>query len=126
MTVPQDNGSSALQTALAYFDAWTSQDFGRAMRLISPQIICHAPAGDLVGAEAFRGFMEPFSGIVTRASLLAAFGDDHSAMLMYDTQTVPVPDAPGAELHTVVDGTITEIKIVFDRTPFQAARERAG
>jgi hypothetical protein len=41
---------------------------------------------------------------------------------MYDTETVPVASAPGAECLTVRDGTITHIRIIFDRAPFEAAR----
>lgn len=115
--------SKALRTALAYYEAWTNHDFDRAMRLIAHDIVCHAPAGRLDGAEAFRGFMEPFSQIVTRSELIAAFGDDRTALLMYDTDTVPVPNAPGAECLTVVADTITEIRIIFDRAPFVAARQ---
>jgi hypothetical protein len=114
--------SSALQAALAYYRAWTSHDFQRAMPLLAPDLVCHAPAGRLDGAEAFRSFMEPFSRSVTRSALVAAFGDEHTALLMYDTETVPVPDAPGAECLTVVDGVITEIRIIFDRAPFIEAR----
>lgn len=120
-----ENTSSALQTALGYYRAWTSHDFECAMTFIAADVICHAPTGRLDGADAFRGFMEPFTRIVTRSALVAAFGHDHTAMLMYDTDTVPVPNAPGAECLTVVDETITEIRIVFDTAPFTAAR-RAG
>ena len=92
-------------------------------RFIADDVVCHAPAGRLEGADAFRAFMEPFSQLVTRSALIAAFGDDYTAVLMYDTDTVPVPNAPGAECLTVVDGTITEIRIIFDRAPFIAARQ---
>jgi hypothetical protein len=70
--------------------------------------------------------MGPFTQIVTRCELIAAFGDDDTAVLMYDTDTVPVPDAPGAECLTVVDGKISHLRIVFDRLPFAAAREAAA
>jgi ketosteroid isomerase-like protein len=112
----------ALQTALAYYHAWTGRDFGAAMAYIDPDIVCEAPAGPLHGAEAFRAFMEPFSRIVRRADLLAAFGDGETALLMYDTDTVPVPGAPGAEWVTVRDGRIVHMRIIFDRAPFDAAR----
>jgi hypothetical protein len=69
--------------------------------------------------------MEPFSQIVTRAALIAAFGDDNTAVLMYDTETVPVPNAPGAEHLSISDDTITQIRIIFDRAPFAAARQAA-
>lgn len=120
------NDSHALRTALAYYDAWTSHDFDRAMTHIAPDVVCLAPPGPLDGAPAVRAFMEPFSRIVTRAELIAAFGDDDTALLMYDTDTVPVQGAPGAECLTVVDGLITRIRIIFDRTPFTAARQAAS
>ncbi|MBA2532837.1 MAG: nuclear transport factor 2 family protein [Nocardioidaceae bacterium] len=112
----------ALSTALAYYEAWTNRDFDRAMTFIA-DIVCYAPAGRLDGADAFRSFMEPFTQIVTRAELIASFGDDHIAMLMYDLDTLPVPHAPGAERLTVADATITQIRIIFDRAPFDAARQ---
>ena len=101
------SGQAALATGLAYFQAWTSHDFDGAMGYIADDIICLAPAGRLEGAAAFRAFMEPFSQIVTRAALVAGFGDDTKAVVVYDTDTVPVQDAPGAECVTVEDGKIT-------------------
>lgn len=116
----------ALQTALAYFRAWTSHDFEQALRYVADDIVCQAPAGPLVGVEAFRGFMEPFAQILTSSRLIAAFGDDETALLMYDADTAPVKDAPGAECHTVRDGKITHIRIIFDRLPFTEARQAAA
>ena len=118
-----ESTSHALQTALSYYAAWTDHDFDRAMSFLAPDLVCLAPAGRLEGAAAFRAFMEPFSELVTRSELIAAFGNDRTAVLMYDTVTVVVPDAPGAECLTVRDGLITQIRIIFDRAPFQAARQ---
>jgi ketosteroid isomerase-like protein len=118
-----ESNSTALDTALAYYRAWTSHDFDKAMTYIADDIVCQAPAGRLVGAEAFRNFMGPFSQIVTHAALVASFGDEQTAVLMYDTDTVPVKDAPGAECLTVTDGKIRHIRIIFDRVPFNAARQ---
>src|SRR5438477_8349331 len=112
-----DNQSPALKTALAYHRAWTSHNFENAMTYVAEDIICQAPAGQLAGAEAFRRFMGPFVEIVTRANLIAAFGNDTTAVLMYDTDTIPVKDAPGAECLTVKDGKITQMRIIFDRLP---------
>jgi len=117
--------STALHTALGYYQAWTSHDFDRAMTLIADDIVCHTPAGRLYGADPFRAFMEPFSQSVTRSALISAFGDDHTAMLMYDTETLLVPSAPGAEFLTVVDARITQLRIIFDRAPFIAAHQAA-
>ena len=109
------NQGAALEIALAYHRAWTSHDFERAMTYVADDIVCQAPAGTLHGADAFRGFMGPFTKILTASSLIAAFGDDDKAVLMYDTDTVPVRDAPGAECLTFSNGKITHMRIIFDR-----------
>jgi hypothetical protein len=118
--------SPALRTALAYYQAWTSHDLDQAMSYIADDIICDAPAGRLEGADAYRGFMGPFVEILTGSELIGAFGDDRTALIMYDTETVPVKSAPGAEWVTVTDGKITYSRFVFDRAPFDAARRAAG
>jgi ketosteroid isomerase-like protein len=120
-----ENSSPALDTALAYYRAWTGHDFERAMSHIAEDILCEAPAGRMEGSEAFRAFMGPFAQTLISSSLIAAFGDDTTALLMYDTETGPVKSAPGAEFHTVRDGMITHIRIIFDRLPFEAARRSA-
>jgi ketosteroid isomerase-like protein len=118
--------SPALRTALAYFDAWTGHDLDRAMSYIADDIVCDAPAGRLEGADAYRAFMGPFVQILTGSKLIAAFGDDKTALVMYDTETVPVKSAPAAECVTVTDGRITHSRFVFDRLPFETARQAAG
>ena len=120
-----NSDSPALRTALAYYYAWTSHDLDKAMSYIADDIVCDAPAGRLEGADAYRGFMGPFVQILTGSELIAAFGDDQTALIMYDTETVPVKSAPGAECVTVNDGKITYSRFVFDRAPFDAARQAA-
>ncbi len=121
-----ESNSPALAVELSYYRAWTSHDFELAMTYVAEDIVCDAPAGRLVGAEAFRQFMEPFAQIVTRSEVIAAFGDEHVAVLLYDTDTFPVKDAPGAECVTVVEGKISRMRIIFDRQPFTAARQAAA
>jgi ketosteroid isomerase-like protein len=118
--------SPALRTALAYYQAWTGHDLDKAMSYIADDIVCDAPAGRLEGAPAYRGFMGPFVQILRGATLIAAFGDDQSALIMYDTETVPVPNAPAAECVTVTSGKITYSRFIFDRAPFDAARKAAS
>jgi hypothetical protein len=117
--------SPALQVALAYHQAWTSHDLDRAMRYIAEDIVCDAPAGRIQGAEAYRAFMAPFVQILTGSRMIAAFGDEETALVMYDTRTVPVERAPGAECVTVKNGKIIHSWFVFDRAPFEAARKAA-
>jgi ketosteroid isomerase-like protein len=121
-----DTTSPALQTALAYYQAWTGHDLDKAMTYIAEDIICDAPAGRLQGAQAYRGFMAPFVQILTGSTMIAAFGDDDTALIMYDTRTLPVASAPAAECVTVQDGKITYSRFIFDRAPFDAARASSG
>lgn len=118
--------SSALHVALAYYEAWTGKDVEQAMTYISDDITCDAPAGRIEGADAYRAFMGPFVQMLESSQLIAAFGDDETAMVMYDARTAPVRSAPGAEFLTVKHGKITHSRFVFDRAPFQAAREAAS
>jgi hypothetical protein len=120
-----EKASPALHIALAYHRAWTSRDLDQAMTYIAEDIVCDAPAGRIEGAQAYRDFMAPFVQILTNATMIAAFGDDETALVMYDTETVPVKSAPGAECVTVMDGKITYSRFLFDRAPFEAARKPA-
>lgn len=120
-----ESTSPALRTWLAYYQAWTGHDIDAAMSYIADDIVCDAPAGRLEGADAYRAFMGPFTQILKSARLLAAFGDETTALAMYDTETVPVPSAPGAECVTVADGKIAYSRFLFDRAPFEAARQAA-
>jgi ketosteroid isomerase-like protein len=121
-----ESTSPALDIALAYHQAWTSHDLDKAMTYIADDIICDAPAGRLEGAAAYRRFMGPFIQTLTGSELLAAFGDDEKAVVVYDTETVPVKSAPAAECVTVRDGKITYSRFIFDRAPFDAARQRGS
>ena len=120
------SSSPALDVALAYHQAWTSQNLEKAMSYIADDIVCDAPAGRLEGAAAYREFMGPFVQMLTGSKLIAAFGDRQTALVMYDTETVLVKSAPGAECVTVNDGRITYSLFVFDRAPFEAARKNGG
>jgi ketosteroid isomerase-like protein len=117
-----ESTSPALEVALAYFHAWTGHDLDRAMEYVADDMVCDAPAGRLEGAAAFRGFVGPFVQILTGSQLIAAFGNDEQAVVVYDTETVPVKTAPAAECVTVTNGKITYSRFIFDRAPFDAAR----
>jgi len=121
-----DTTSRALQVALAYYTAWTSHDLDTAMNHIADDIVCDAPRGRIEGAEAFRGFIGPFAQMLIGSRMIAAFGDDETALIMYDTETALVKSGPGAECLTVKDGKIVYSRFVFDRVPFDSARQAAS
>lgn len=57
--------------------------------------------------------------------MLAALGEDDTAVLVYDTRTVATASAPAAEYVTVRDGRITASRFIFDRVPFEQFRRQA-
>jgi limonene-1,2-epoxide hydrolase len=117
--------TTPLQIVLAYHQAWSNRDMDRAMTYIAEDIICDAPAGRIEGAEAYRAFMGPFVKMLKSTKLLAAFGDDATAMIMYDTQTALVESGPGAEWLTIRNSKIAHSRFIFDRLPFEEARRKA-
>ncbi|PZF79092.1 nuclear transport factor 2 family protein [Jiangella anatolica] len=113
---------AALDVALAYHRAWAGGDLDGALRYIADDIVCEAPPGLLSGADAYRAFLEPYVSQLVSATLIAAFGDDSTALVMYDSVTQLVAKAPGAECVRVEDGRIVHSWFIFDRAPFMAAR----
>jgi hypothetical protein len=120
--------SQALQIALAHHGAWTGKDIEAAMAYIADDVVLDAPSGRITGIHAYREFLAPFAGqLLIRAEMLAAFGDDTTALIMYDTETIPAKSAPAAEYVTVRDGKITHNRFIFDRVPFEEfQRQQAG
>ena len=112
-----------LEIALAYYQAWSGKDLDRALTYVDEHVVCHAPPGRLDGIEAYRAFLTPFIAGLLGTTLLGAFGDEETAMLLYDSTTTLVPSAPGAELVTVSGGKIVRSHFVFDRLPFHLARQ---
>ncbi|HEY7225782.1 MAG TPA: nuclear transport factor 2 family protein [Micromonosporaceae bacterium] len=117
--------SPALRVALAYHRAWSEKDIDRAMSFIADDIVCDAPAGRIAGVQAYRAFMAPFVAMLRGTTLIGAFGDEETAVVVYDTETALVPSGPGAEWVRVSDGRITYSRFIFDRVPFQASRPPA-
>jgi hypothetical protein len=66
--------------------------------------------------------------VITGATLIASFGDDTTALLLYSTHTLPVPSVLSAKYFVVDNGQITAMKGLFDKSVFaeaQAASEHA-
>jgi ketosteroid isomerase-like protein len=116
----------ALQVALAYHRAWAAKDVDAAMTYVADDVVLDAPAGRLDGAAAYREFLAPYVGMLINAEVLAAFGDADRAVIVYDSATTLVPNAPAAECVTIRDGRIAHSRFIFDRLPFQEARAAAS
>jgi limonene-1,2-epoxide hydrolase len=122
--VTQESG--ALSVAMAYYRAWTGKDIDTAMGHVADDVVCESPLGRIEGVDGLRQFMAPFAQMLESSEVIAAFGDDQTAVLVYNPHTTLLEDAPSAECFTVRDGRIVHSLLIFDRAAFDAARARAN
>ena len=101
-----------------YHRAWTSGDIDEAMGCVADDITCRAPGADLVGKDAYRGFVGGFAPMLTGIGDIAEFVDGDRVALFYYPQTAATWTAPAAELFTVKDGRIAESVLIFDRLSY--------
>ncbi|WP_217578067.1 nuclear transport factor 2 family protein [Mesorhizobium sp. GbtcB19] len=113
-----NNLSPALHIALAYYDAWRNHDHATAMKVVAEDVVSETPFGSIVGATALHKSESEFAGMLKGATIVASFGDETTALLMYYTHTHPVPSTLSAKYFTVENGKVTAIKALFDKSVF--------
>jgi hypothetical protein len=118
--------TTALDIALEYHQAWAAKDVERSLAFLAADVVCDAPAGRLEGVAAFEEFLHRYNQLFLGADLLASFGDEQTAVLIYDNHTRPVPHAPAAARYTITDGKISALQLIFDRLPYEQAKAAAA
>ncbi len=116
-------GTSPLEIAMLYHRAWTSKNVEEALDLVAADIECDSPSGRLQGIDQYRPFLANFAPIVNGYDMIAALGDEETAVLVYDLHAIPVSSGLVCECFTVGDGRITRNRLIFDQTPYTAARQ---
>ncbi|MQB42622.1 nuclear transport factor 2 family protein [Rhizobium sp. ICMP 5592] len=119
MTMAEQTGNAA-KIARAYVDAIANKDVDTIMAISSEDVVCTSPIGKLTGTQAFRGFHDGFGRMIKTMSILAVYGDDEQAVVVYDVETHPVPHAITVELLKVRNGKIASTEVIYDATPFAA------
>ena len=79
--------SPALQVAMTYYDAWRNRDHATAMKVVADNVVNETPFGATEGGDALHKGESDFAHILKGATLVAAFGDEKTALLMYYTHT---------------------------------------
>jgi SnoaL-like domain len=107
--------TTPLAIAIAFTKAWTSHDMETAASYVAEDVEFDGPiAGHTTGIDAYMQGLSAFAPVVTGMRIIAAFGDDTQALIMYDLTTAPFGTLRTAELLTVKDGKIQEDKLTFD------------
>jgi limonene-1,2-epoxide hydrolase len=117
--------TTPLAVARAFTAAWTRHDMAAAARYVAADVVFDGPFAHLTGAEAYLEGLAAFARHVTGMRLLAAFGDDDQALIMYELTTDPFGTIRGAERFAVRDGRIQTDLLTFDSHPIRQAREAA-
>ncbi len=112
--------SPALQVAMTYYDAWRNGDHATAMNVVADNVVNETPFRTAEGGDALHKGESEFAHILKGATLIAAFGDEKTALLMYYTHTQPVPSVLSSKHFRVENGKITALKAVFDKSAFAA------
>jgi hypothetical protein len=107
--------STPVAIARAFTEAWASHDMDTASAYVAEDVVFDGPiAGHTVGAEAYTQGVVTFARAVTGLTILAAFGDDTQALIMYEVTTSPFGALTCAELLTIRDGKIQADRLTFD------------
>ena len=56
--------------------------------------------------------------MIKKLTLVAAFGDDEHAVIVYNSQTYPVANAIVAEHVIVKNGKLSSTTVIYDSAPF--------
>lgn len=120
-----------LDVVRAYLEAWTNHDIATAARYLADDLVFDGPITHADTADAFvngPGGLTSFASTVVPGSLrlLAAFGDDDQALVMYEMTTSLLGTVPSAEHFTVRDGKIRTERLVFDASEVRRLRPSAG
>ncbi|MBB3427962.1 limonene-1,2-epoxide hydrolase [Rhizobium sp. BK312] len=115
-----EQNATAGKIARAYGEAMASKDVDAIVKISADNIVCSSPIGKTTGVAAFRGFQEGFARMIKKLDILAAYGDETQAVLVYAVETHPVPHSLVAELIQVKDGKIASTEVIYDATPYAA------
>jgi limonene-1,2-epoxide hydrolase len=110
----------ALEIARTYVKAIANKDVETILSISTEDVVCTSPIGQTTGIERFRAFHDGFARMITNVTVLAVFGDDKQAVVVYEAKTQPVPHSMVAELIKVKDGKLASTDVIYDATPFAA------
>jgi hypothetical protein len=115
-----ETNHKALAIAQTYVNAIANKNVDAIIAVSADGVVCTSPVGRITGAQKFREFHDGFARMIKRVTLLAAYGDDEQAVIVYNAETEPAPSAVTAELIKVENGKIVSTDVIYDATPFAA------
>ena len=111
-----------LDVAIALTKAWTSRDMTTAARYVDENVVFDGPMQQSKGAKPYLDGLTRLGNEVTDLQLIAAFGDDEQALLMYDLVTTSYGTLTCAKYLLVKDGKVRHDKLTFDSNKIRSAK----
>lgn len=110
----------AQEIARTYVNAMANRDVDAIVSITADDVVCTSPIGQTTGIERFRSFQDGFARMIKKIAVLAVYGDDEQAVVVYVADTHPVPNSVVAELIKIKDGKLASTDVIYDPTPFAA------
>jgi ketosteroid isomerase-like protein len=105
----------------AYYDSWTTGDFGAAVSLLADALLVEVPVNEYPTAESFGAALRAFGSLAVSVELHAAMSDGDDGMLLYDMDVAGLGKLRVAEHFTVRDGKIVRLRQVHDTAALREA-----
>jgi hypothetical protein len=98
--------STPAALARSFTEAWTRHDLETAANYVAEDATFDSPAFHLVGKQEYLDALAAFARTITEAKMLAAFGGESEALIMYEATVGLAPTQTCMELLTFRDGKI--------------------
>jgi len=113
-----------LDVALSFTRAWTGKDMGTARSLVADEVVFDGPMQQSTGAGPYFEGLEKLAESVTGVEIIASFGDEEKALVMYDLKTKAWGTLTCAKCFTISDGKIVKDQLTFDSYKIRSASEK--
>ncbi|WP_328988482.1 nuclear transport factor 2 family protein [Kribbella sp. NBC_01245] len=105
---------AAVRVALEFLDAFATKDSAKLASLLDPDVVFESPRTTLNGADAVATAIGGFAQAVLGVSVIAAYGDEERAVVMYDMELGPLGTIRASDHLVVRDGRVISDQLVFD------------
>lgn len=110
------------EIARTFTEAWTSNDMDTAARYVADDVVFDGPLGHREGKQPYMEGLRGLAQIFKSVKILAAYGDDTQALIMYEAPTDSYGTLTCAKLFTVREGKIERDRLTFDSYEMRTAR----
>jgi hypothetical protein len=115
-----DDVGAALTVARIYHGAWTGEDFEGAGQCLADDLETDVPINTYRSKADWLQAVQGTRQVASSVCMLAEFGNQDEALLLYDMTLDPIGQLRIAEHFTVMAGRIVKIRHVHDTAALRA------